>query len=562
MPLIAISGSQGTGKAQPLTSHFLTPNGWLPFASAAVGMEVSVPSGKTAKITGVYPQGIRPIYRITTDDGGSCEADADHLWQVNVTRNTRSNVEGKWKTVYQRNVQVVTTLQLQQIVGKREARRNTKSGGWGKHVTIDYVSPVTFKQHSTLPIDPYVLGTLIGDGTLDSTPRITSTDEEIVLNIESRLTGGYCLNRIGESIEYLISHPNATRSTPNAYGEALEQLQLLGATSDLKFIPLKYLKASVNDRWQLLAGLMDTDGTVNKTGSDISYTTVSESLARDIQHLVRSLGGRARISQRTPMYKYKGEKRYGRLAYSVSIKFADNSNIFSLTRKSARVHSFSQNRTRGINRFERRIKSVDYVRDAPAVCISVDDPQKLYITDDFIVTHNTTLIDALPFPNITRKTSRSILSEWGVTLSQVNNDRPLTIKFQDEILKRKIEDEAVGVNSDELFITERTYADLFVYALVAIGKDNEYSNWLDDYYHRCAEAQSHYGWILYLTGGHFKPVNDGVRAVNQHYSWMVDTCMLEYTRRMSSDITSIIDTADLTKRIEHVTAVCNRFNQF
>jgi nicotinamide riboside kinase len=170
-------------------------------------------------------------------------------------------------------------------------------------------------------------------------------------------------------------------------------------------------------------------------------------------------------------------------------------------------------------------------------------------------TGKSTLIDALPYNKITRKTSRSILSEWGVTLSQVNNDRPLTIKFQDEILRRKIEDEQDAADSSEVFVTERTYTDLFVYALVAIGKDNEYSDWLDEYYDRCAAAQDKYFDVFYLTGGHFRPVYDGVRGVNEHYSWMVDACMLEYTRRMSGDGWTVINTPDLQRRVDTVTSI-------
>jgi nicotinamide riboside kinase len=170
-------------------------------------------------------------------------------------------------------------------------------------------------------------------------------------------------------------------------------------------------------------------------------------------------------------------------------------------------------------------------------------------------TGKSTLIDALPYNKITRKTSRSVLSDWGVTLSQVNNDRPLTIKFQDEILKRKQEDEAIGRDSPDLYVTERTYADLFVYALVAIGKDNEYSDWLDEYYDRCKEAQHKYMEVFYLTGGHFRPVYDGVRGVNEHYSWMVDACMSEYTRRMSGREYNMIDTPDLAERVQTVKAV-------
>lgn len=148
----------------------------------------------------------------------------------------------------------------------------------------------------------------------------------------------------------------------------------------------------------------------------------------------------------------------------------------------------------------------------------------------------TTLLNELSnsgYAVIDRKTSRSILSDWNVTLSQVNNDRDLTIKFQEEILSRKYQDELVAMEGDQVFFTERTYVDLFVYALVAIGKDNEYSDWLDRYYDKCMECQKSYQGVFYLNAGYFKPVNDGVRGVNQHYSNMVDLVMSDYTERMT-----------------------------
>lgn len=173
-------------------------------------------------------------------------------------------------------------------------------------------------------------------------------------------------------------------------------------------------------------------------------------------------------------------------------------------------------------------------------------------------TGKSTLLDALQLPSIQRKTSRSILSDWGVTLSEVNNNRDLTIRFQDEILARKISDEAFAVMSNEVLFTERTYADLFVYALVAIGKDNEYSDWLDSYFERCKAAQDSYAKVFYLTGGHFQPVNDGVRAINKHYSQMVDMLMLPYTNRMNNHSgLVIIDTPDLNKRVSIIQQAIN-----
>lgn len=171
-------------------------------------------------------------------------------------------------------------------------------------------------------------------------------------------------------------------------------------------------------------------------------------------------------------------------------------------------------------------------------------------------TGKSTLINELSqyFPIITRKTSRSILQDWDVTLSQVNNDHDLTIRFQDEILKRKQADEAAAVaDPDKMYVTERTYADLFVYALVALGKDNQYSGWLNEYYTKCAEAQKAYRKVFYLAAGHFAPVEDGVRAVNQHYSRMVDLAMRDFTESLTAKgKVFIVDEDDLKIRTEFV----------
>ena len=170
-------------------------------------------------------------------------------------------------------------------------------------------------------------------------------------------------------------------------------------------------------------------------------------------------------------------------------------------------------------------------------------------------TGKSTLIQNLSqyYKTIERKTSRSILADWNVSLSEVNNNHELTIKFQDEILLRKQQDEAVAVASSEVFCTERTYADLFVYALVALGKDNQYSDYLNEYYHRCVEAQKAYQRVFYLTAGHFAPVEDGVRGTNQHYSRMVDLAMADYTKSMTEESkVFFIHESDLKTRTEYV----------
>lgn len=162
-------------------------------------------------------------------------------------------------------------------------------------------------------------------------------------------------------------------------------------------------------------------------------------------------------------------------------------------------------------------------------------------------------LEARGYPVVQRKTSRSILSDWSKTLDEINDDPLLSMKFQDEILARKIADEQAAVEHDHLHFTERTYMDLFVYTLVNLGKFNAYSSWLDEYYEQCVEAQRSYSKIFYLRSGMFNVVDDGVRGSNGHYSNMVDLLLLHYTQRsVNHSRVGIISTPDISERVNQI----------
>lgn len=167
-----------------------------------------------------------------------------------------------------------------------------------------------------------------------------------------------------------------------------------------------------------------------------------------------------------------------------------------------------------------------------------------------------TVIDGLKdrgFNTIERKTSRSILDEWGVSLTYVNNNPNLTVDFQDEISIRKLQDEEDAIRSDDLWFTERTHADLFTYALVSLGKDNKHSKWLDRYYNHCMTLTKMYSHVFYLEAGHFDVEHDGTRGSGKHYSRMVDLVMLDTTFQMvQSDKLTVIDYPDLHKRLDSI----------
>lgn len=154
------------------------------------------------------------------------------------------------------------------------------------------------------------------------------------------------------------------------------------------------------------------------------------------------------------------------------------------------------------------------------------------------------------FKTIERKTSRSILSDWKVTLQEVNNDPDLTIKFQNEIVERKFHDELKASASLDVWYTERSYGDLFTYALIALGNNNQYSDWIDEYYINCMRLQQTYDMVYYLKAGHFSIQHDGVRGSNSHYSRLADTAMYDFTQQMTHPtVLTVIDTPIIEQRV-------------
>lgn len=158
------------------------------------------------------------------------------------------------------------------------------------------------------------------------------------------------------------------------------------------------------------------------------------------------------------------------------------------------------------------------------------------------------------YPVVERKTSRSILSDWNITLDEVNQNPELCTRFQDEITKRKFNDEWEFIKSNKVFLTERTHTDLFVYALMNLGKLNEYHEWINAYYETCKNYNKHYSGIFYIPGGQFAIEADGVRGSNPHYGKMIDLTMSHYLEQMKPLTNEIkyITMSDIDERVKFV----------
>lgn len=165
-------------------------------------------------------------------------------------------------------------------------------------------------------------------------------------------------------------------------------------------------------------------------------------------------------------------------------------------------------------------------------------------------------LKGLGYPVIERKTARSILDEWGVTLDVVNANFDLKLAFQDELVRRKYQDELDATLSTEVYFTERTYSDLFTYSLISFGQYNKFDEWLDKYFETCQTFCHSYEHVFYIKSKFFNNIEkDGVRSINRHYSRLIDHTMLDITRQMIyNDKITIIETPNLAERVDIIIA--------
>lgn len=157
----------------------------------------------------------------------------------------------------------------------------------------------------------------------------------------------------------------------------------------------------------------------------------------------------------------------------------------------------------------------------------------------------------LGYDVITRKTARSILDAWGTSLEDVYKDFDLNQAFHEELVRLKYADELESIISDKIIFTERTYADIFTYALISFGQHNKYDKWLDNYFKKCKEHCQNYDHVFYIKSNFLIGVeNDGVRSINEHYSRLINLSMFDNIQQMieKNNLTTI-DVVNLADRV-------------
>ncbi|MCG3134342.1 MAG: ATP-dependent RecD-like DNA helicase [Planctomycetes bacterium] len=361
-----IAGGAGSGKAQPLDAKVLTPSGWRAMGDIRVGDEVIGADGRPCRVVGVHPQGEREVFRVTMTDGSSTECCDEHLW---LTRSQRDRDKGRPGTV----------KPLREIRGALVGA-DGKRNHW-----IPLVAPVEFAG-GELPLHPYALGLLLGDGCfrVPNGCGFSKQGMELIDAMEALLPEGAHLS-YREAFEWRIVGNGAPGGNPVV--NALRELDLAGRGSPEKFVPERYKLAGAEDRLALLQGLLDTDGSTS--GHGLEFSTTAPQLAHDVLFLVRSLGGTAHLARRQTYFTHRGERRPGAPSFRLHICLPTHVLPFRLARKRAAYLP----RTKYLPR--RAMERVESVGVKRVQCIAVDAADQLYVTDDFIVTHNTFTVAAI-----------------------------------------------------------------------------------------------------------------------------------------------------------------------
>jgi replicative DNA helicase len=367
--LVIVAARPAVGKALALDTPLPTPTGWTSMGDVAVGDQLISADGRpTTVVAATDVMRGRPCYEVEFSDGTVIVADAQHQWLTE----TRASRESAWAAARGYN-RARTQRIFPSVRTTEEVRSTLRCNGSERRFNhaVANARPLDLPPQE-LPLPPYALGVWLGDGH-SAGARITTADPEIVVHLEA--DGLWVVP--GTGLTYSLRLPQARRNHHGTVQAVLRTLGVLGS----KHIPTAFLRASEAQRRSLLAGLLDTDGTVAPSGA-VQFCVTSRRLAEDTRELVVSLGYRCSLTTKP----VKGRTAATSTAHTLTFSTTDD--VFRLERKRL-LHK----ERRGPGRTGKRlITAVRPVPSVPVRCVEVDGADHLYLAGRSMVpTHNSTL---------------------------------------------------------------------------------------------------------------------------------------------------------------------------
>lgn len=338
------TASEAGDGPQPLWAKVLTPNGFIEMRDVKEGMVICGTNGTLQTVVGVFPKGEKEIYNVSFSEGQVVECCEDHLWTVTTNY-------GETKTL--------TTKQMMADFKQEQADGSVKYRYFTPKAEIEFST-----RPDDLPVDPYLVGLLLGDGSLRDSGSIELSlglKKEHVLD-KIKLPSGMHLNKMEAHRNSIRVKIQGKTQDGTTIRDLISVVGLKNVDSYSKFIPQSYLTSSKASRLALFQGLLDTDGHINSRGL-FEFSTVSEQLAKDFVFLARSLGKSLHI---TTLERKDGDGSYSR----------------------SPIHRITE--LKGYRYGDKIVDIKPSGKFTEMQCIKVSNPDHLYVTDNFVVTHNTT----------------------------------------------------------------------------------------------------------------------------------------------------------------------------
>lgn len=350
--LVIIAARPAEGKALANSTLIPVPSiGEIKMGELSVGDYVFGDDGNPTKVIGVYPQGEKQMYSVIMSNGVRVYADIDHNWSV------RKRTTAKFEVMTTREI-------LEWYNGDVKIPSNRKA------LQIKYTKPVEYEKQN-VEFSAWLIGFLIGDGC-STRFSFSSAEDDIIERVSEYAT-------LKQSSKYDFS---MSKNLP--LRKYIQKDKKIGSHSYNKFVPKEYMFNSSDVRLEVLQGILDSDGHVQKCGNTIDYSTASKQLAEDVIFLVRSLGGRCTMVEKDTHYAKNGERFQSLRSYRLRLSFCNG-----IVPVSSKKHLRRYKGT--IKKSTYTIVSVEKSHIESATCITVDNDSHLFLCNDFTVTHNTSL---------------------------------------------------------------------------------------------------------------------------------------------------------------------------
>ena len=428
---ILIDLQTGAGKAQPNDTKIPTPDGWRKLKDIEVGDFVFNKHGEPVEVLGVFPQkGLQRTYEVTFSDGRSTRCNGEHLWEV-----------------YRNHNKYPTVCTLAEIMKDYHNVQYDKGGKpHNHHIYQVKINDAVEYPEQPVPVDPYVLGVFIGNGYFGSDSLLLSSGNMDVPREVSKVLGCPTQLRSKWNYNYKFIREKRTSKEGKKYNryvqtdDFLEKIpELINAKSGHKFIPDVYKYNSIEVRKQLIQGLFDTDGHISGDKYQISYTTISKRLMKDIVEVLRSLGYSVKVTKDNRTAKYTSGE-----CFEIYVRCPDENKheFFRANKKSLkRAYAAKEYHTKK-NQCMISIVDIKEVEPTKQRCILIDDPDHVYLTEDYIPTHNTYCGTAMSCYNNARVSIfvpfTKLLEQWKesfLNFTDVDPDDIMIVQGSDACMK-------------------------------------------------------------------------------------------------------------------------------